>query len=79
MSDLHVDLFRVDPFGAQPMRFVRRLALDDPLLVDADGNTTQLQEGRATYYEINQPHTDHTCPVPGDDDVADPPARKEQS
>lgn len=57
----HVDLCRID-WLAREAKFVRRLPLNDRLLVKANGEPTQLAEGSATYMEISEPHTMKECP-----------------
>lgn len=62
-QESHVDLFAIDWLASRPgLRFVRQLALDDPLLVRPDGGPTQLAEGRATYMSVSEPHTNEECP-----------------
>jgi hypothetical protein len=47
-DERHVDLFKVEPLSAAEPRFLRRLALDDPMMRKHDGSPTQLAEGWAT-------------------------------
>lgn len=77
-AEQHVDLFKVDPLSSAPPRFLRRLALDDPMLVTANGKPTQLATGWATYTEVSAPHTMAECPhVTEDPSSALPRARRE--
>lgn len=66
MSELHVDLYANDWFaaGGPSLRFLRRIAPDDPMLVKADGTPTQLAEGSATYVTASEPHTMADCKEP---------------
>jgi hypothetical protein len=57
----HRDLFRSDPLAGR-YEFVKRLPLDEPLLVKPDGRPTQLAEGWVTYYEVSEAHTMADCP-----------------
>jgi hypothetical protein len=58
---LHRDLYRDDPLTGS-RTFIKRLALDDPLLVQENGIPTQLGAGWATYYHASLPHTEEDCP-----------------
>jgi hypothetical protein len=61
-DERHVDLFKVEPLSAAEPRFLRRLALDDPMMRKHDGSPTQLAEGWATYGYVSEPHTMAECP-----------------
>lgn len=60
-NDVHRDLFQVNVLTGSE-KFVRRLSLDDPMLVAEDGLPTQLAVGWSTYYHVSEPHTLTDCP-----------------
>lgn len=60
-SSRHVDLIRVRALEGYET-FLRRLPLDDSLLVKPDGSPTQLAQGWATYLRVSEPHTPEECP-----------------
>jgi hypothetical protein len=61
-GDVHVDLMKADPASSGIPSFLRRLALDDPLMIRPDGQPTQMATGGTTYYDVSQPHTMGDCP-----------------
>lgn len=63
MAEQHVDLFAVNPLSSEPPKFVRRLALDDPIMVTPAGQPTQVATGWAPYCEVSEPHTMAECPL----------------
>jgi hypothetical protein len=52
-DDMHVDLYHLD-WQAGRKQFMRRLLLDDPLLVAA--------ENWPSYVSVSEPHTMADCP-----------------
>lgn len=61
MPSEHVDLYRLDWQNLRRVH-IKRLPVDDPLLVKPDGTPTQIAIGWATYYEVSEPHTLADCP-----------------
>lgn len=59
-QEQHVDLYRSDPLGGHDV-FMRRLKLDDSLLITLAGDPTQLAIGWATYHHVSEPHTMAEC------------------
>lgn len=63
----HVDVFKTDPLSGDGPKFLKRVGLDDPVMVTPDGKPTQVAIGWASYVCVSEPHTMEDCPYGRED------------